>query len=686
MKNKIMIECQKDVKDCGACSLSSIIKYYGGYVPMEKIRIDTFTSIQGTSAYHILKAAEKYGFDAFVKKNESKNMSNVILPCIVHVIYKNGLTHFMCLYEIKGNNYVLMDPSKGKIKMTKSEFDELFSGVYIELYPKNKILLLDKSTTIYTFFTKIIATNKKLCINVLLCSIALTFFTISSGLYFKVINEIIENNYFENNIKIILFIFLILILLKIFFEYFKTYYENHINKNIDTSIFDNFITHIFNLPFNIISSRTTGEIITRVNELSSIKSLFSEMFISCFLDLFITFGTFCFLCFINIKLTIILCVFIIIYIIISLIVNPYIYKRIRRNIDYQTEFNNSLIENINMIYSIKNLNKTKDVLTSIEEKTSNLIYDNYDFSNIINMFYFIKNNLLEITIYVINTVGVYYVINHNMSFINLIIFNTLINYFIDPIKKILSYLPKIDFFRASFWKTRNFIDLETENLGVLEPFKLSDIFISNVSFSYNNYKMILNNFSLIIKKGEKIMIKGKSGNGKSTLCKLLNRSLELENGEIYIGDKNIKDYSLKTIRNNIVYVGQKEFLYTDTIKNNILFYNDDLEKFEKVCNICLINKIVSKKQFRYDFGICNDSSNISGGEKQRIILARALMNNFEILILDEALSETDYETEKTIIKNIIECFPEKTIIYVSHKKQDNLFERVVTVGGQDELL
>ena len=92
----------------------------------------------------------------------------------------------------------------------------------------------------------------------------------------------LANNYYENKIKLIIFLFLILMLLKVVFNYFKSYYENHINKNIDISIYDNYITHLFNLPFNVISSRTTGEIMTRINELSSIKNLFSEIFISCF--------------------------------------------------------------------------------------------------------------------------------------------------------------------------------------------------------------------------------------------------------------------------------------------------------------------------------------------------------------------------------------------------------------------
>ena len=218
MKRKIIIECQKDVQDCGPCCLSSIIKFYDGYVPLEKIRMDTFTSYEGVSAYHILKAAEKYGFDGFVKKSNNKNLSEIILPAIVHVIYKNGLTHFMCLYEIKGNNYILMDPSKGKIKMAKTDFDEIFSGVFIELFPKNKIILLEKSNSIYNLFFKIILDNKKLCINTLLCSILLTVFTISSGFYYKIINEMLANNYYENKIKLIIFLFLILMLLKVVFN------------------------------------------------------------------------------------------------------------------------------------------------------------------------------------------------------------------------------------------------------------------------------------------------------------------------------------------------------------------------------------------------------------------------------------------------------------------------------------
>lgn len=684
MKNKIVVECQKDVKDCGACCLSSIVKFYGGYVPLEKIRLDTYTSYDGVSVYNILKAAEKYGFDACAKKIQDKDLSKIILPAIVHVIYKNGLTHFMCLYKINGDEYVLMDPSKGKVKMKKSEFDKIFSQVVIEFCVRDKILLLEKGSNIYSLFAKIIIANKKLCINVLLTSILLMILTILNTLYFKVMNQYVTTNKDQMLIKFIVLIFLIILLFKIIFEYLKSYYENHINKNIDVSVFKNFINHLFYLPYNVICFRTTGEIMTRVNELQSIKNLFSEIFVTCFLDFFITFGAFISLCIINVKMTFILSLFVIIYVIFSLLLNPYIYKRIRKNIEYQTESNNVIIENIDMISSIKNLDETSNVLNKIESKMSSLIFDNYTFTNDINFFNTFKNIIYELAFFIVNTYGFYLIYASRLTIIDLIMFNSLMSYYLSPIKNLIDLLPKYNFLRASFNKICDFIDLEEEKKGLIEPFTNGDITFKNVCFSYNNYKKIVDNFSEKIKMGEKVMLKGESGCGKSTLCKLINRTYNLNYGDILVNDRSILDYNLKTIKANIIYVGQKESLYTDTIKNNIMFNCNDEEKFKHVCKICLIDKIVSQRKFRYDFGISNDSSNISGGEKQRIILARALMRNFEILILDEALSETDYFMEKQIIKNILDNFKDKTIIYVSHKKQDDLFERVIKIGGNND--
>ena len=158
---------------------------------------------------------------------------------------------------------------------------------------------------------------------------------------------------------------------------------------------------------------------------------------------------------------------------------------------------------------------------------------------------------------------------------------------------------------------------------------------------------------------------------------MIERNIIPSKGTIYINNKNILDYNLNTLRSNIIYVGQKEALYSDTIKNNILLNKNNIHEFDKVCDICLLENIVSKRPFRYDFGIDNNIANISGGERQRIILARALMNNPKVLILDEALSEVDAKQEKQIIRNLKNNYADITIIYISHKQDYNLFERII---------
>jgi len=181
-----------------------------------------------------------------------------------------------------------------------------------------------------------------------------------------------------------------------------------------------------------------------------------------------------------------------------------------------------------------------------------------------------------------------------------------------------------------------------------------------------------------IKENSMVMLKGHSGCGKSTFCQILYQELKDYKGEILLGEKNLKDYSLNTIRSNISYVSQHEKIFTDTILNNLVLDREVDDKFlQEVLEICELEKVLQQKKMRLETIIGNDLPSLSGGEKQRIILARALLKKASIFIFDEALSEVDYETERIIIKNIRKYFKNVTILYITHKKQDDLFEKVI---------
>ena len=677
MRKKVEVVYQKDSKDCGPCCLQSIIRYYNGNVSLEKIREDSYTSVQGTSIYHLVNSAKSYGFEANAKKNIDIDFYNVILPAIIYVRLNNGLYHFMCLYSVGKNDAVIMDPSKGKVKIAKNELARIFTGIIIELFPKNNIVYFEKSNSIYGLFLQIILKNKTLVMLLLIGGLFLIGSTIIYGFYFKTMYELVSNNKYHEIVNYIVYFFLLILLLKLVLEYLQKYYENLLYKNIDIMTIGYFLNHIYNLPLKVISTRSSGEILSRVNELNNIKNLFSSLFITTFLNLSLILALMVVLFFINKLLLFVLLIIILFYVLFSIIINPYIYRKVKKNIDLQTSFNSVVTENINMLYSFKYLNKNKYASNRSEKSLSSFIYDSYHLNKVLNILSFIQNIIYDGGVFLVNSIGFYMVYRGNLSIASIIIFNSLMIYFNSPFKELLLILPKYNLLKASFQKICDFVDLKEEEYGKHGLFKNGDITFENVCFSYNGYTDNIKNLSLKIFQGQSVLLKGKNGSGKSTLCNLLLRIYETGRGRITINNKNIKDYSICTLRDNITYVSQKERLFKGTIKDNICL--DSNRGFDKVCDICFLENIASKKHLRYESEIDNDYSSLSGGERQRIILARALMQNRKIIILDEALSEVDINMERKIIEKILYSYKNRTIIYVTHKKIPNLFDRVINL-------
>ena len=681
MKGEIRMKIvrQQDEKDCGVCSLLSIIRYYKGNVPLEQLRLDARTNNEGTTALNLVLASQKYGFDAVGMKVENLNDIKR-LPAIAHLNLKKGYSHYVVIEKVTKDKIILMDPAKGKVVKFLWEFQKEWSGVVLIFYPKQKIMVLKNDVTLFTIFKKVFISEKNLIKIIVLVSFLLTIFTIALGYYFQMFNSLYLNKYPINYLKVLVLVFAIFTCFKLFLTYYRSYLENHLNKNIDCLITSDFLKHLFNLPLNVITSRKSGEILSRVNELTSIKGLITEIFITYTLDFLIVVITTFLLIRISSKLFLILFLTTIFYLFVGIITKKSIFEKAYQNISIESEFNNTVLENIKMINSIKNLDAVDGTLNKIERKLTHYLYDTYKVNTILNKINIFKVSCYEIGFFLINTFGFYFVYKGIINMIDLITFNALLNLYFEPLKNIVDSIPKYSFMKASITKINDFLGVRTEILGEKTSTDGYDISINNLNYSYNKYQNVLKSVNLNIKEGEFVLLQGASGSGKSTLCSILNKYITDYTGDILFGKMNYKDLSIKTIRENIVYVGQNENIFTGSIKENITFGNkvSDLN-FDKICKICKVDDVANKKTFSYESLIGSDEGNISGGEKQRIILARAVLKDFNVLILDEALSEVDIKLELEILKSIRENYKDKTIIYISHKKYSNIFDKVINM-------
>jgi ABC-type bacteriocin/lantibiotic exporter with double-glycine peptidase domain len=679
---------QRDIKDCGAACLQSIIRYYDGYVSLEKIRQDTCITKDGITAYNIVIAAQKYGFDAYgIKINIDDLFSKkIILPCIAYLVLNNGLKHYVVIYKINKEFLLLMDPAKGMTKIKHNDFIKIWQNVIIVLTPKCPIIKFNQTNRLFDLFKKICHQEKKLIINLLIVSIILTILSIVSSFYFKIsIKTISTNNY--DYLWLIIIFFAILTIIKIFINYLRSYYENYLNKNIDVKIFIPFLKHIFKLPLKAISNRNTGEIATRINELNNIKNLFSNLFVSLILYLFMALSSLFFLYYLNYQLSIMLLTIIVIYISVNLLFIKPLMAKTNQNISFETSFNSMVISYLAAFNSIKNINQLNYFTNKLENNCCSYINDTFNFNNYLNRFMFLNNVIMDLGLFIVNTFGILMIYKNNLSLIDLVTFDSLYLYLLDPIKQIINLIPKYIYIKNTFTKINDFISLDEEESNIInnEIFINGDIDFSNISFSYNYYNYPLNKFSLHIEKGSKVLIMGSSGCGKSTLFKLLYRLYDPFSGRIAINNINIQDYSLNTIRNAITYVSQDEKLFNDTIKNNLtLGKTVSVDILNNIANICQINSILDAKSLRFDSVILESADNLSGGEKARLILARSLINSKPIIILDEAFSQIEEQDANIIINNIIDYFKENTIIIISHFKPAYNFNQVIRMGVLNE--
>ena len=675
---------QDDLKDCGVCSLLSVIKFYGGSAPKEYLRNLSKTTNSGVNALNLLKCARTLGFEAYGVKGKINDINLNLLPIIAHVIIDKKYPHFVVVYKVNmiKKKILVMDPAKGFITYNLSDFLNIATGYYLILKPKHAILKLENNDDYILKIKKFIIKYKVIFFSIIVMSLFYVVINIIHSYNFKLLYEVEDDN-----LKLIVLFLGVLI----FFKYIVNYFRNSLlimfNSLLDKYLVKDALYHIINLPYLYYRNHTNGDFLTRINDLGNIKELLSNLFVSVFVDLILAFVVIIFMFNICVKLSVISIIMLFIYGLVSLICSKKIRPLIRNSYEKSSITSNFIIESLSSFETIKNLSIQNYIFNMFSIKYNEHIEIYKTILKNIQKEIFLKNIILDIGNLIAIFMGIMMINNNFLSVTSLITYILLSNYLIDPIKKIMDLHLQYQNTKESIRRIRELYSVKEESLSYSSrsiKYLNGSIDILDVSYSYDGKNNIINHLSLYINEGEKVLIYGNSGSGKSSLMKLLIKYLDNEyQGSITIGGYDLSDIDLYTLRNNICYVSQNEYLYTDTIYQNITLgkrikYKDFLD----IANNLFINEIVKNSSMNYNLIIENNGESISGGERKRIIVARSILQKANIYIYDETFSEMDVSLERKILSYLFKTYEKKTFIIISHRlSNEDLFDKKIFFKG-----
>lgn len=668
---------QEGVSDCGACSLLMIIRHYNSDYSLERLRELTKTTSAGTTAYHLVLAAKAIGFNAWTVKGKETELTAEMLPCIAHVITKEAYSHFVVINKKSGRRLIISDPAIGIKTISLDDFAKITTGNYI-LFSLNKRLETPiTKKAINEKILEFVLNNKRTIVFIFASSLVYTLISIFLTYRLQLFIELVISKYSNANLKVITLIILVLAIMKTLSDETRLKLINYLKHELDYYLMEDVYSHIIKLPYLYYKNRSSGEIISRLQDLGEIKEAIGQVFISLLIDLVLVLLAIIILIRINLYLSIILIIASILIIVLNQLFKPLRQYYLSSSKEKLAKMNNFLYESINSVDTVKGLALEMQMENAFKKNYQTLLNDSYKLNSIYVKENTIKEIIYEVLIAVILFVAVKLIFKGDLKLVQLITYISLLAYFIEPIKGLVQLSLSYSSIKLSIARINNLYEVKAEDLEAKNHLELSDhsIKIKDLTYSYDGINNILNKLNLSIKAGEKVLIMGKSGSGKSTLFKLLMRYFGDEESSIYLGKKRLDLYDKVSIRENIVYVSQNEIIYSDSLYNNVTLgrfikYEDFLE-IAKLSHIDELGGLA-----KYNMQIEENGFNLSGGERQRIMLARALVARAKIYVFDESLSQIDLELEREILSSIFKKYKGITFIVISHRNtNEDLFNK-----------
>lgn len=698
---------QRDNTDCGAACLASVGEYYKLKMPISQIRQLAGTDKMGTSVFGIIKAAELMGFTAKGVKSNADALFAIPLPAIVHIeLPFNGMKygHYVVLYKTKGKKLFYMDPSDGKMHTEYVDnFSKTFTGIIILISPNDSFQKHNYKISNFSRFVFLAKPHRMVLIQCLIGSILYTILGLSTSIYIGKITDYVLIGGNLNLLNVMSIGMILIMLFRAILDIAQSKLMLNTGQQIDVRLILGYYKHLLTLPQTFFDTMRVGEIISRISDAAKIRTFVNDTIIALIVNSFIVIFSLILMFVYNSKLALIMLLCIPFYITLSVVVNFVNKKQERKVMERTASLEGQFVESINSIRTIKQFGIENYENEKTEKKFIRLIDTIYHsginaiFTRVSTSFF---NNILVI---VILWIGAILVVNSEITAGVFFSFYAVIGYFISPIEYLINS-NKI-FQNAVIAADRLFeiMDLEREKGKETETLEFTpkmngDIVFDKVSFSYGTRRAVFTDFSLTIEKSKITAIVGASGSGKTTLSLLLQRLYPLNSGKILIGDNNLNYFSHDSIRRYISSVPQQLDLFSGNIIENIALgdYNPDMEKICSICKELGIYSFIDNLPDGFNSKIGEHGIGLSGGEKQRIAIARALYSNPEILILDESTSSLDIDSESKVQDTLINFNKKgKTVIIIAHRLSTikladriNIIEngKLVESGNHDTLL
>ena len=621
------------------------------------------------SQEELMRIAKSHGFKIKSKTIAIKDISpKYPLPAIFQ--YKENESYALIL-GIKEEEALILIPGEKHPKTI--QIKELEEQILENILILKHKLMDDEIKFGFKWFFNEILKYKHIVGQVLLGSFVIQLFGLVTPLFTQVILDKVLVHRTLSTLNVLAFAFLVVALFEFLLNLSRNYIFIHTTNKIDAKLGAKLFKHLFRLYYIYFEKRQVGNIAARVRELDRIREFITDKSVSVLIDAFFSIVFVVIMLVYSVKLTGISLLFLFLTAVLYLVITPELRIRLEEKFQMGAHSNSYLVESITGVQTVKSLAIEGSMFRKWEEKLAKYLKASFNLAVMGNFTGSISKLLQKLMTISILYVGVCLVIENKLTIGQLIAFQMFAGQFSAPMLRLVNLWNEFQQTLLAVDRIGDIlnspVELQSENAITLSNIK-GEIKFDKLSFKYGvDLPNVLNNINLIIPPGAKIGFVGRSGSGKSTITKLIQRLYYPTEGTIYIDGIDIRNVNPVWLRTNIGVVLQENYLFSGTIKENIALPcpNMSMENIVRVAQIAGAHDFISKLPKGYDTEVGERGSSLSGGQKQRIAIARALITNPSILIFDEATSALDYESEKIIRDNLNLITKGRTTIIVAHR-------------------